>query len=400
MSPPKLLWATIETPDGVVLPGPHGTSAASEIYPGISSAIQVIASGGEALITDPGFRTDPSYPSGVIDRLSEILDGRRLALKYIVQTHWHFDHTGNTQYFKDRYGAEVLSHPKERAILEDPTIATRPDYIASLGGDAAEVAEDFNLGDASSVLMPADTLKRYWHFPIEVDRTVADGEKLTVGDLQIEVLYTPGHTPGHLSLYNPSSKSLYLMDVMYWPTPLHPHPVGRAQEQIDSIKRVLALANQGAIDYLFVGHELPRVGYEDVRDYLEDLLIKHLQLERRILVLLSRHDLLTVTDLYPEIFVIKDRYDYAHGGGWYTYSLNLLQSHLRRLVELEKVTRQRRDDGQIAWAVTDAARLPHADLEVVGGYNRAIAIQDRLGLTPAAVTLEPAATAEPELARA
>jgi glyoxylase-like metal-dependent hydrolase (beta-lactamase superfamily II) len=390
----ELLWAEMETPDGIILPGPHGTSAASEIYPGISSAIQFIISGGEALMTDPGFRTVADYPSGVVSRVSDILDSRRLRLRYIVQTHWHFDHTGNTQYIKERYGAEVLCHPRERAILEDPTLATRPEYIASFGGDASEIAEDFNLGDASSVLMPAETLQRFWHFPVEIDGTVEDGDVLRVGDLQIEVLHTPGHTPGHLSLYNPSSNSLYLMDVMYWPTPLHPHPVGRIDEQLASIEKCLALARGGRVDYLFVGHELPRCGPEDVIDYLEDLLIKHLQIERRALVLLSRHGQLTVPELHAETFVVKDRYDYAHNG-WYTYSLNCLQAHLRRLLDGGKVSRERRADGSIAWGVTEAGRLADEEIEVRGGYERAVRVQGDLGMHPPAVLAGPSVAESP-----
>ncbi len=384
----RLLWPVTETPDGVVIPGPHGTSAASEIYPGISCAIQFIISGNEALMPDPGFRTIKDYPAGVLNKVCEIIESRNLNLKYIVQTHWHFDHTGNTQYIKERYGAEVLCHPKERAILEDPTVATRPDYIASLGGDAAEVAADFNLADASSVLMPAETLQKFWHFPVSVNRTVEDGELLEVGDLAVEVLHTPGHTPGHLSLYNASSNSLYLMDVMYWPTPLHPHPVGKIDEQLASIRKCLALAQAGKVDYLFVGHELPRCGPEDVIDYLEDLLIKQLQVEHRVLVLLSRHGALSVTDLYAETFVIKERYDYAHNG-WYTYSLNCLQAHLRRLTDQGKVSRERDADGQVVWAVTDEGRMSEDEIGVKGGYERAVAVQGDLGMHPPAVLSGP-----------
>jgi glyoxylase-like metal-dependent hydrolase (beta-lactamase superfamily II) len=366
----KPLWAVIETPDGVVIPGPHGTSAASEIYPGISSCVAFIISGGEVLMTDPGFRTGPEYPTGVLDTICHILDSRHLRVKYIVQTHWHFDHTGNTQYIKEHYGAEVVCHPKERDILQDPLLATRPDYIQSLQGNAVEIAEDFNLGDPSSVLMPAEVLRKYWYFPVQVDRTVEDGEILSVGDLQIQVLHTPGHTPGHLSLYNPSSNSLYLVDVMYWPTPLHPHPVGKIDEQINSIKKCLALE----ADYLFPGHELPRCGKYDVRDYLEDLLLKQMQLERRLLVVLNRYGMLTIPELHAETFVIKDRYDYAHNG-WYTYSLNCVQAHMRRLLDQGKVARVRRDDGKISWEVTETGKLPKEEVDVKGSYERAAKLQ-------------------------
>ncbi|CAA9455174.1 MAG: hypothetical protein AVDCRST_MAG02-1500 [uncultured Rubrobacteraceae bacterium] len=358
----KPLWATVETPDGIVIPGPHGVSAESELYPGISSMVAFIISGGEAIMTDPGMRTRSEYPSGVLDEVCGILDRRNLRLKYIVQTHWHFDHTGNTRYVKERYGAEVLCHPKERAIIEDPMLATRPEYVESFGGSVEEIAEDLNLEDPSAVLVPEDTMRGHWNHPVGVDRTVEDGEVLEVGDLEIRVMHTPGHTPGHLSLYNPSSESLYLVDVMYWPTPIHPHPLGKADEQIESVRKCLALE----AEYLFPGHELPRSGRQDTKDYLEDVLVKQLQLERRLLVLLDRHGTLTIPELHAETFVIKERYDYG------PYSLNCVHSHVRRLLQQRKVARVKRDDGQVAWAVTEEGRPPQGASGVVGGHERAM----------------------------
>lgn len=373
----KPLWAVMETPDGVFIPGPHGTSAASRIYPGISSGVALIANGGEALIVDPGCRTIPEYPAGVLDTICTILDQRRLRLKYLVQTHWHFDHTGNTRYLREHYGGEVVCHPKDRPVIEDPLLLCRPEYIRSCGGDPAEIAADLNLPGPAWVLAPEEAMRRYFNYPIAVDRTVEDGEVLWVGELPIQVVHTPGHTPGHLSLYSPRSGSLYLADVMHWPSPLLPHPVGTVDEQIASIQKCLALR----ADYLFPGHDLPRCGTYDVEDYLKDLLLKHAQLERRILVLLSRFGPLTITELHAESFVLKDRYDYPFTitdgrgqtrEGWYTNSLNCVHAHVRRLLEQRKVARIPRGDGQIAWAATGEGRLSSAEVAVAGSYERAV----------------------------
>jgi glyoxylase-like metal-dependent hydrolase (beta-lactamase superfamily II) len=366
----KPLWTVIETPDGLVVPGPHGTSGVSEIYPGISSTIILIINGGEVLMVDTGMRTNPEYPRGVLDHICNILDSRNLRLKYILITHWHFDHTANAMFLKERYGGEILCHPTEQAIIEDPAVATRPEYIKSVGGDAAEIAADFNLEDPSSVLMPAEVIKKYWYFPVKIDRTVEDGEILPVGDLKIQVLHLPGHTPGNTGVYNPSSNSIYIVDVMYWPTPLHPHPVNKVDDQIASIKKCLSFQ----ADYLFPGHELPRCGTYDAQDYLFDLLIKQYQVEHRLLVALNRHGAMTTTDLHAETFCIKDRYDYGHAGIipdvlWWTYSLNLVQAHLRRFLEQETVSRVK-EDGKIVWEVTSKGKLGKEELEVKGQYER------------------------------
>lgn len=365
----KPLWTVMEIPDGLFIPGPHGTSAASKIYPGISSAVAFIINGGEALILDSGARTGPEYPTGVLDTICKILDSRNLRLKYLVQSHWHFDHTANTQYLRERYGGEVLCHPKESAILKNPLIASRPEYIESFGGNVTEIAEDFNLNDPVAVFiagtMRSKATRDYNYFSIKIDRTVEDGEVLPVGDLRIQVLHVPGHTPGSLALYNPSSSSLYIVDVMYWPTPLHPHPIGKADEQIASIRKLLGLE----ADYLFPGHELPRCGRDDVKDYLEDMLLKYLQLEYRLLVLLNRHGALTITDLHAEVFPIKDRYYYSHDG-WYALTMNCLQSYMHKLLGDEKVRRIKSEDGKLVWDITKNAKLPKQEVEVQGSYER------------------------------
>lgn len=181
-------------------------------------------------------------------------------------------------------------------------IATRPDYIESFGGDADQVVAD--LCGTSPVLVPEDTMRNHWCHPIEVDRT--------------------------------------------------------AEEQIDSINKCLSLE----AEYLFPGHELPRHGKADTRDYLEDMLVKQLQLERRILVLLNRHGALTVPELHAESFVIKERYDYND------YSLNCTHSHVCRLADQQKVIRTERDDGQVDWEVTEAGRLSPEETDIVGGFEK------------------------------
>jgi len=366
----KPLWGPVETPDGVFVPGPHGVSARSEVYPGISSGVVLVENGGEALLTDPGYRTDPEYPPGVLDTVCDLLDSRGLDLKYLVQTHFHYDHVANSQYVADRYDATVVCHPREREILEDPMVATRTDYIESMGGDAAQVAAELTLDGPEDVPFPEEPFREQFAYPLDVDRTVEDGETLRVGELDVEVVHTPGHTPGHLSLFNPSSSSLYLTDVMYWPTPIHPHPIGRVDEQIGSVERCLDLE----ADYLFPGHGLPRCGAYDVEDYLKDVLLKQRATAERIRVLLSRHGPLTVPDVHRETFVVKARYDYAQEGR-FAYSLACVHSHLRRLLDRGEVERVDLD-GEVGWRVTDEGRLPDDEVAVRGGYERTLTIDD------------------------
>lgn len=359
MTVPEILVATVETPDGVVIPGPHGVSSGSEThYPGISGMVALIVSGGEALLIDSGMRTAPGSPGGVLTKICELIDSRPgLKLKYILQTHWHFDHTGNTEYLRTRYGAKVMCHPLERAIIEDPILGSNPDYVKSLGGDLKEIEADLNLTDYS--MFPEESIRKYWHFPVTVDGEVEDGDILDVGEFRLQVLHTPGHTPGHLSLWNPSTKSLYLMDVgADAGLPIHPYPAGGIDAMVGSARKCLALEPE----YLYPGHDLPRCPKDDAEDYLKDIIVRHSQIERRTLLALSRHGECTIQELYPEIFVQKERNDYAHNG-WYTYSMACLHCHLRRLLELGKINRIKKDDGKIAWDVTDSGRMTKEEID-------------------------------------
>jgi glyoxylase-like metal-dependent hydrolase (beta-lactamase superfamily II) len=367
----ELLWGVIDTPDGAAIPGPHGVSADSRRRPGTSSGVYLLASGGEALLVDTGRRTALEYPTGVLDTTREAIDERGVDLQYILQTHFHYDHIGNTRHLEDRYGATVLAHERDRPVIEDLTLLTRTDYVESMGGDPATIAEELTLEGPSDLAASDALVREHWNYPVAVDRTVTGGETIELGELELRVLHTPGHTPGHLSLYNPSSGSLYLGDVMHRPTPLHPYPVGNVAEQLASVEKCLALD----AEYLFLGHGLPRCGADAVEDYLKDLLLRQRQLEDRILLLLSRHGRLTIPDLHAETFVITERYDYA-SDGWFGSSTNCIHSHLRRLLEAGKVDRVEREDGTIAWEVTGDGRRSEEETGVSGAYERTKTLND------------------------
>jgi glyoxylase-like metal-dependent hydrolase (beta-lactamase superfamily II) len=367
----ELLWGETETRDGAAVFGPHGVSAASRTRPGTSSGVYLIRSGDEALLVDTGRRTAPEYPTGVLDTICDVIDERDVRLRYVVQTHFHYDHVGNTQHLKDRYGATVLCHAQDRPVIEDPTILASTEYIESMGGDPATIAAELTLDDPSDITASKALVREHWNHPVEVDRTVEDGDTVTLGELELRVLHTPGHTPGHLSVYNPSSNSLYLADVMYWPTPLHPYPMGNVAEQIASVEKCLTLE----ADSLFSGHGLPRFGADAVEDYLRELLLRGRQLEERILVLLSRHGELTIPDLHAETFVIKERYDYANDG-WFANSMNCIHAHLRRLLEAKEVRRVERENGTVAWEVTEDGQRPAEETGVEGAYERTKTLAD------------------------
>ena len=114
----------------------------------------------EALVVDPGDEGE---------RILAAFDHAGLQTKLVVNTHGHFDHIGANAYLVEKTGAELLIHEKDVPLL----------------AQSERHAELFGL---SVVPSPAPT------------RTLVGGEELSVGELRIQIIHTPGHSPGGICL--------------------------------------------------------------------------------------------------------------------------------------------------------------------------------------------------------
>jgi len=128
----------------------------------------------EAAVIDPGDETDKILMS---------LASEKLTLKHILNTHGHFDHVGGNRQLKDATGAELLIHAADAAML------------AQLSASAAA----FGLSAQNSP---------------PPDRTVAEGDRVTFGDIALTVLHTPGHTPGGISFH--TDRCVFVGDALFY----------------------------------------------------------------------------------------------------------------------------------------------------------------------------------------
>jgi glyoxylase-like metal-dependent hydrolase (beta-lactamase superfamily II) len=147
-------------------------------------------------------------PGGHPDRILSEVERHELAIKYLLNTHAHFDHTDANGALLAATGAILALHPSDRGLL------------AASGG-------------AALFGMQADASP-----PPGLD--LHDGDELQVGNLAFRVLHTPGHTPGHVCFYEPGEGVLFDGDVLFYRgigrTDL---PGGSWQQLMDSIQRVL-----------------------------------------------------------------------------------------------------------------------------------------------------------------
>ena len=286
------------------------------------------------LLIDSGNWTLPEHGNGMGEFLVGLLDKEKNPLKTIVITHFHYDHVGNAQMLKQRYGAEVVCHPLDRPIIEDPTFVTRPENVTRFGLTPEQMLEDFNLAPSESFgLSDPETVRKYWKRPVEIDRTVVDGNILEVGGLKLEVLHLPGHCPGQIGIWNPHTRTLYPGDVMHYPTPLGPYPIGDAKAHARSIERCLQLKPE----LLLEGHGLSAYSAASSRRRLVHMQMQQRDTRERIRTVLRRFGRpATISQLLPEVMPIKTELDYAVATGVgerRAYAEACIQCHLKWLME-------------------------------------------------------------------
>lgn len=115
----------------------------------------------EAIVIDPGDE---------VERVQEILTRHSLKVKYIIATHAHIDHVGGLLKLHEATSAPVLMHEADLLLYQN------------LAGQAAWLG----------VETPG---------MVQVEQFLKEGDRLKWGPLALEVLHTPGHSPGSLSLY-------------------------------------------------------------------------------------------------------------------------------------------------------------------------------------------------------
>jgi glyoxylase-like metal-dependent hydrolase (beta-lactamase superfamily II) len=147
-------------------------------------------------------------PGGHPERILAEVERHRLTVKYVLNTHAHFDHTDANGGILQATGASLALHPQDLPLLQ-----------AS--------------GGAALFGMQADASPT-------PDLELHDGDELEVGTLRFQVLHTPGHTPGHVCFYEAAEGAVFDGDVLFLRgvgrTDL---PGGSWEQLMDSIRRVL-----------------------------------------------------------------------------------------------------------------------------------------------------------------
>lgn len=176
-------------------------------------------------------------PAGEYEKIEEMLKTLDAKLKYICLTHCHGDHIGAINKLKQDFGGKVLIHFLDEMGLNDPSI-NMTEYIG--------VQNDY----------------------IEVDSRLNDNDLIHIGEIEFQIIHTPGHTKGGICLYCKEHKLLFSGDTVFrrtWGrTDL---PTGSFVDIINSITNKLMILPEDTI--IYPGHGKSTMVREEEPIYLD-----------------------------------------------------------------------------------------------------------------------------------
>ncbi len=181
----------------------------------------------EAIVVDPGDN---------VDTILAVLKRHGLKVTAIVVTHGHIDHVAGAQALRRATGAPVYMNAADQEQLD------QLDWQASWLG------------------MPPPER-------VEVDSELKDGDRLTVGPVELTVLHTPGHTQGSCCLWIPAEQKLIAGDTLFRDS------IGRTDLPGGDSRRILASIKEKLLGLpeetrVFPGHgEETTIGREKELNY-------------------------------------------------------------------------------------------------------------------------------------
>ena len=187
----------------------------------------------KAICIDPG---DDS------ESIGRAIDRHGFELQAIAVTHAHMDHVGGVAALKKlRPEAKIIIHQADEFIYDQ--LPQQPEWIG------IPRSEWPALGFA-------------YEQPPRIDEYWSDGQSYSVGELEFKVIHCPGHTPGHVVLFNEKERKVFVGDVLFAGSVGRTDLPGGSMEQLlDSImNKLLPLGDDVEV---YSGHgEVTTIGQE------------------------------------------------------------------------------------------------------------------------------------------
>ncbi len=156
-----------------------------------------------------------------------------------VATHIHWDHIGGHKYFPDFY-----AHEDELNWLNGEFPLTM-EQIKGMVVDRCDLPERYNVDN-------------YEFFQGTPTRVLKDNDVIDIGERNLQILHTPGHSPGHMCFYEKDRGYLFTGDLVYKDTLFAYYPSTDPEAYLKSIERVAALP----VSRVFPAHHSLDIGPE------------------------------------------------------------------------------------------------------------------------------------------
>lgn len=147
---------------------------------GINTYVVVDEATKKCAVVDPGM-IEPEEENALVN----YIERNGLTVTHVINTHLHVDHAVGDKFVADKFKVPVLGHKS------DETLGARMQQQAMMFGMREK--------------LDAVSLTSY----------LEDGDKVKVGDGELDVLHVPGHSPGSIALYDPEGKYVIVGDALF-----------------------------------------------------------------------------------------------------------------------------------------------------------------------------------------
>ncbi len=159
-------------------------------------------------------------PGGGFEIIDEKIQELGLKPQMILLTHGHSDHIGAVKELKDKYNIPVYVHELDAECIKNPEINHSYELFRKI-------------------------------ISIDYDKLLEDGQVLELGELKIEVIHTPGHTPGGVCFR--------IDDIMLTGDTIFNHSIGRTDLEGGSMQAIISSIKDKVLVYddevkLYPGH--------------------------------------------------------------------------------------------------------------------------------------------------
>lgn len=280
----------------------------------------------------------PEAIKAIEDGLAEAGAGYK-DIELIIATHIHPDHYGLAGRLREQSGAKLALHKADAALLEtryrvvDPLLNEMGRWLRRHG-----IREEGHLQQLQMASMPM----RPHVQPVSPDIPLEGGERFRVGPFDLEIIWTPGHSPGHVCVYDHTTKVLFSGDhVLKEITPnvsLHP------QSTDDPLTDFLTSLKQ--VRQMDVSQVLPAHGsrMDDLKQRIDEILHHH-ELRMQEILATFRGETLTAYQVAMRMLWTDEKKPLdSMGSQAARAAVNETLAHLKMLVDEGKVAKTETED--------------------------------------------------------